>query len=44
MLRVGDYHVHGVSTDETAEAADDDHQDDLWFALAQPLLQVTMKV
>ncbi|MFU0500220.1 hypothetical protein ACMZ5D_05705, partial [Acinetobacter baumannii] len=33
----GYYHVHGVSTDETAEAADDDHQDDLWFALAQAI-------
>ncbi|QNX11074.1 hypothetical protein IC789_06935 [Acinetobacter seifertii] len=31
----GYYHVHGVSTDETSEAADDDHEDDLWFALAQ---------
>jgi hypothetical protein len=25
----------GVSHDETAEAADDDHEDDLWFVLAQ---------
>ncbi|WP_049082708.1 iron-containing redox enzyme family protein [Acinetobacter nosocomialis] len=33
----GYYHVHGVSTDETYEAADDDHEDDLWFALAQAI-------
>ncbi len=33
----GYYHVHGVSTDETSEAADDDHQDDLWFTLAQAI-------
>ncbi|OTG82175.1 hypothetical protein [Acinetobacter sp. ANC 4648] len=33
----GYYHVHGVSSDETAEAADDDHQDDLWYALAQAI-------
>ncbi|TPT44657.1 hypothetical protein FJU65_10360, partial [Acinetobacter baumannii] len=33
----GYYHVHGVSTDETSEAADDDHEDDLWFALAQAI-------
>ncbi|ENX04037.1 hypothetical protein F900_00528 [Acinetobacter modestus] len=31
----GYYYVHGVSHDETAEAADDDHEDDLWFVLAQ---------
>ncbi len=35
----GYYHVHGVSTDETSEAADDDHQDDLWFTLAQAITQ-----
>lgn len=33
----GYYFVHGVSSDETAEAADDDHQDDLWYALAQAI-------
>ncbi|AXJ90989.1 hypothetical protein DKP84_17325 [Acinetobacter pittii] len=33
----GYYHVHGVSTDEASEAADDDHEDDLWFALAQAI-------
>ncbi|WP_335953659.1 hypothetical protein [Acinetobacter higginsii] len=31
----GYYYVHGVSHDATAEAADDDHEDDLWFVLAQ---------
>lgn len=31
----GYYYVHGVSHDTTAEAADDDHEDDLWFVLAQ---------
>lgn len=31
----GYYFVHGVSHDATAEAADDDHEDDLWFVLAQ---------
>ncbi|QQV65305.1 hypothetical protein ABCA12_0623 [Acinetobacter junii] len=31
----GYYYVHGVSNDATAEAADDDHEDDLWFVLAQ---------
>ncbi|MDC4045470.1 hypothetical protein [Acinetobacter baumannii] len=31
----GYYHVHGVSEDETAEAADDDHEEDLWFILMQ---------
>ena len=31
----GYYHVHGVTTDETAEAADDDHEDDLWLLLIQ---------
>ena len=35
----GYYHVHGVSTDETSEAADDDHQDDLWFTLAQAITE-----
>lgn len=31
----GYYYVHGVSDDETAEAADDDHEEDLWLILAQ---------
>ncbi len=31
----GYYFVHGVSDDTTAEAADDDHEDDLWLILAQ---------
>ncbi|AJB48512.1 MULTISPECIES: hypothetical protein [Acinetobacter calcoaceticus/baumannii complex] len=31
----GYYHVHGVSEDKTAEAADDDHEEDLWFILRQ---------
>ncbi len=31
----GYYHVRRVSTDETSEVADDDHEDDLWFALTQ---------
>lgn len=33
----GYYYVHGISSDETAEAADDDHQNDLWYALAQAI-------
>ena len=33
----GYYYVHGVSSDDTAEAADDDHQNDLWYALAQAI-------
>lgn len=33
----GYYFVHGVSEDETAEAADDDHENDLWLALTQAL-------
>lgn len=33
----GYYHVHGVSSDDTSEAADDDHEDDLWFVLAQAI-------
>ncbi|MEN2979449.1 hypothetical protein P7L78_12530 [Tistrella bauzanensis] len=33
----GYYYVHGVSEDVTAEAADDDHEDDLWFILTQSL-------
>ncbi|MDQ1208887.1 hypothetical protein QE380_001810 [Acinetobacter baylyi] len=31
----GYYFVHGVSDDEFADAADDDHEDDLWFILTQ---------
>ncbi len=31
----GYYYVHGISTDHTAQAADDDHEDDLWFILMQ---------
>lgn len=34
-VETGYYHVHGVSSDETAEAADDDHEDDLWLILTQ---------
>jgi hypothetical protein len=33
----GYYFVHGVSGDETADAADDDHEDDLWLILTQAL-------
>ena len=33
----GYYHVHGVSTDDAANAADDDHEDDLWIILNQAL-------
>lgn len=33
----GYYFGHGVSTDETAEAADDDHENDLWLILTQAL-------
>lgn len=33
----GYYYVHGVSEDETAEAADDDHENDLWLILTQAL-------
>lgn len=31
----GYYYVHGVSSDETADAADDDHEEDLWLILGQ---------
>jgi hypothetical protein len=34
----GYYFVHGVSADETAEAADDDHENDLWLILTQALI------
>lgn len=33
----GYYFVHGVSEDKTAEAADDDHENDLWMALTQAI-------
>jgi hypothetical protein len=33
----GYYHVHGVSSDATADAADDNHEDDLWIILTQAL-------
>lgn len=33
----GYYHVHGVSSDVTADAADDNHEDDLWIILTQAL-------
>lgn len=35
----GYYYVHGVSDDDTAEAADDDHEDDLWFILTQAITE-----
>ncbi|ATZ67104.1 hypothetical protein GPS63_13765 [Acinetobacter haemolyticus] len=35
----GYYYVHGVSHDASAEAADDDHEDDLWFVLAQACVE-----
>lgn len=33
----GYYFVHGVSSDYSAEAADDDHENDLWLVLTQAL-------
>ena len=33
----GYYFVHGVSSDDSAEAADDDHENDLWLILTQAL-------
>jgi hypothetical protein len=36
-VTTGYYFVHGVSTDETAAAADDAHEDDLWIILNQAL-------
>lgn len=33
----GYYNVHGTSEDDSAEAADDDHEDDLWYVLAQAM-------
>lgn len=38
-VNCGYYYVHGVSGDETAEAADDDHEEDLWLILAQACTQ-----
>jgi len=35
----GYYYVHGVSDDETADAADDDHEDDLWYILTQAVTE-----
>lgn len=35
----GYYFAHGTSSDEEAMAADDDHQDDLWYVLAQACSQ-----
>jgi len=34
-IQSGYYHVHGVSTDESCNACDDDHEEDLWSALVQ---------
>ncbi|WP_232426654.1 iron-containing redox enzyme family protein [Teredinibacter turnerae] len=34
----GYYHVHGTSDSKETNAADDDHQDDLWLALQQAVL------
>jgi hypothetical protein len=34
----GYYFVHGVSEDERSEAADDDHENDLWLILTQALV------
>lgn len=33
----GYYNVHGTSEDEMASAFDDDHEDDLWWVLAQAM-------
>ncbi|WP_218156322.1 hypothetical protein [Dyella sp. OK004] len=33
----GYYYVHGISEDASAEAADDDHENDLWLILTQAL-------
>ncbi len=33
----GYYNVHGTSEDDSAEAYDDDHEDDLWYVLAQAM-------
>lgn len=35
----GYYHVHGASEDETADASDDAHEDDLWQLLIQALTE-----
>jgi hypothetical protein len=34
----GYYYVHGMSSDETADAADDDHEEDLWLVTAQSVV------
>jgi hypothetical protein len=34
-VSTGYYHVHGASTDDAADAADDAHEDDLWLVTAQ---------
>lgn len=34
-VQEGYYNVHGSTSDITANAADDEHQDDLWYALIQ---------
>jgi hypothetical protein len=37
-VMTGYYYVHGMSTDETADAADDDHEEDLWLVTAHSLV------
>jgi len=34
-INTGYYYVHGTSEDDTAEAYDDDHEDDLWLVMMQ---------
>lgn len=34
----GYYYVHGTTSDAEAEAADDDHEDDLWLVVTQAIL------
>lgn len=36
-LDSGYFYVHGSSEDENTNAADDDHEDDLWYVIAQKL-------
>jgi len=36
-FKSGYFHVHGSSEDENLSAADDDHEDDLWYVMAQSL-------
>lgn len=36
-VKSGYYNVHGTSEDESAEAYDNDHEDDLWYVLAQAM-------